>query len=147
VTVPVVRARPVVMGRIGWACAGLVLAVFVLVALLMRRDNAGAHFGPKDQVGTVVLGVLIAAAFWLLTRPRLIADERAVRIRSFAGSYRTVPWEVVRAVEFPSNVRFARLVLPGDETFAVYAVQRVDGERAVLVMRELRTLFAVTHPG
>jgi hypothetical protein len=145
-TSAVVRARPTVMGRIGWACAGFVMVVFVIVALLMRRDNAGAHFGPKDQIGTVVLGVLVAAGFWLLTRPRLEADENEVRLRSFAGNYRTVPWNLIASVEFPSNVRFARLVLPGDESFAIYAVQRIDGERAVQTMRELRALFSATHP-
>jgi hypothetical protein len=52
---------------------------------------------------------------------------------------------VVR-VEFPSNVRFARLVLPGEETLAVYAVQRLDRAYAVEAMRGLRRLFAETHP-
>ena len=65
-----------------------------------------------------------------------------MRLRSFAGNYRTVPWDVIVGVEFPSKVRFARLVLPGDESFAVYAVQRLDGERAVQTMRELRALHA-----
>jgi hypothetical protein len=50
------------------------------------------------------------------------------------------------AVEFPSNVRFARLVLPADETLALYAVQRMDREQAVQTMRGLRRLFAATHP-
>jgi hypothetical protein len=142
----VVRARPVIMSRIGWTCAGFVLIVFVIISLVMRRDSAGASFGPKDQVGTAVLGVLLAAGFWLLTRPRLEADTTSVRLRSFAGNYRTVPWEMIKAVEFPSNVRFARLVLPGDESFAIYAVQRLDGERAVQTMKALRELFASVRP-
>ena len=49
-------------------------------------------------------------------------------------------------MEFPSNVRFARLVLPGDETLALYAVQRTDRDHAVETMRGLRRLFAATHP-
>ena len=141
----VVRAKPIVLGRIGWSCAAAVVVIFVIIALVMRRDNAGASFGPKDQVGTVVLGLLIAAGFWLLTRPRLEADQTSVRLRSFAGNYRTVSWDVITAVEFPSKVRFARLVLPGDESFAVYAVQRLDGERAVQTMRALRALHASVH--
>jgi Bacterial PH domain len=52
---------------------------------------------------------------------------------------------MIVAVEFPSNVRFARLVLPADESFAVYAVQRLDGERAMQTMRELRALHAATR--
>ena len=46
------------------------------------------------------------------------------------------------AVEFPSKARFAWLVLPGDELIPLYAVQRGDGERSVLVMQKLRALFA-----
>ena len=42
--------------------------------------------------------------------------------------------------------RFARLVLPGDETLAVYAVQRLDKADAIEAMRGLRRLFAATHP-
>ncbi len=147
VTSTVVRARPVIMARIGWSLAAFSLVVFVIVALLMRRDNAGAHFGPKDQIGTVVLGLLVAAGFWLLTRPRLVADDASVRLRSFAGNYRTVPWEMILAVEFPSKVRFARLVLPADESFAIYAIQRLDGERAVQAMRALRALHASVQAG
>jgi hypothetical protein len=67
-------------------------------------------------------------------------------MRSYVGNYRTVPWSAVVAVQFPSNARFARLVLPGDEILALYAVQRADGEHAVEVMRDLRQLFAQTHP-
>ena len=50
-----------VMSRIGWSCAAFVVVVFVIISLVMRRDSAGASFGPKDQVGTAVLGLLIAA--------------------------------------------------------------------------------------
>ena len=53
------------------------------------------------------------------------------------------PW---CGVEFPSGARFARLVLPADEIFAIYAIQRMDGEYAVERMRALRALFAATHP-
>jgi hypothetical protein len=43
-------------------------------------------------------------------------------------------------VQFPDKLRFARLVLPGEETIALYAVQRFDRERSVAVMRDLRRL-------
>ena len=79
-------------------------------------------------------------------RPRLRADAKAVHLRGYIGNWRTIPWDAVVAVEFPSNVRFARLVLPGDETLALYAVQRADRERAVETMRRLRGLFAAAHP-
>lgn len=141
-----VRARPRIMSRVGYVSALVVFAVFVVVALLMKRDNAGAHFSIKDQIATVVIGVILGGMCLMLTRPRLHADSHAIRMRSFLGNWRTVPWDVVVRVEFPKNVRFARIVLPGEETLALYAVQRLDREQSVEVMRGLRALFAATHP-
>jgi hypothetical protein len=143
---PVVTAKPQTTALIANISAAVVLIVFVIVALLMRRDNAGAVFGYKDQIFTVVIGLVVASGLRMPARPRLRADTGAVHLRSYLGNYRTIPWDFVIAVEFPSSVRFARLVLPGDETLAIYAVQRLDGEYAVEKMRALRRLFAETHP-
>jgi hypothetical protein len=142
----VVTARPQRMSRVGYACAAFVFVTFVVIALVMKHANAGASFGDKDQIATVVIGVILGGLFIMLTRPALVADSEAVRLRSFLGGWRVVPWELVLRVEFPSNVRFARLVLPGDEALAIYAVQRMDRDRAVEAMRGLRRLFAATHP-
>jgi hypothetical protein len=142
----VLTARPQRMSRIGWLSSAVVLAVFVVVALLMKRDNAGASFGDKDQVATVVIGIILAGLCIMPTRPRLYADRQVIRLRAFLGGWRTIPWDVVLRVEFPGNVRFARLVLPGEETLAIYAVQRMDREYAVAAMRDLRRLYAATHP-
>jgi hypothetical protein len=79
------------------------------------------------------------------TYPRLIADEEAIRLRSFLGNYRVIPWDVVVDVRFPRKVRFAQVVLPGEETLAIYAIQRWDKQRAVQAMGELRALFAAVH--
>ncbi len=141
-----VSARPVLMTRIGYASAVSVFTIFLVIAFVMPHDNAGAHFGVKDQVGTAVLGVILGGLFLMLTRPRLHADRESVRLRSFLGGWRVVPWDLVVGVEFPSKVRFARIVLPGEETLAIYAVQRLDKDQAVDVMRRLRALFATTHP-
>jgi hypothetical protein len=146
VTDEAVTARPQVMARIGYTCAAVVFLVFVVIAVVMKRDNAGASFGDKDQIGTVVIGIILGGLFIMLTRPALRADHEAVRLRSFLGGWRVVPWDLVVRVEFPSNVRFARLVLPGEETLAIYAVQRLDRAYAVEVMRGLRRLHAQTHP-
>ena len=134
------------MARIGYASASAVFVIFIAIAIVMPHANAGAHFGVKDQVGTAVLGVILGGLFLMLTRPRLHADRESVRLRSFLGGWRVVPWDLVVGVEFPSKVRFARIVLPGEETLAIYAVQRLDKDQAVDVMRRLRALFATTHP-
>lgn len=141
-----VRARPIRLARVGYLAAALFVVLFVAIAIVQRSDNAGAYFASSDQVGTAVIGVILGALCLVLARPRLEADERAVRMRGFFGGWRTVPWDVVVRVEFPRKVRCARLVLPGEETFVLYAVQRADKDAAVEVMRRLRQLFAVTHP-
>ena len=66
--------------------------------------------------------------------------------KAFFGGWRHIDWDLVVAVEFPPKVRFARLVLPGDELIPLYAVQRGDAERSVQVMQQLRELFAASRP-
>jgi hypothetical protein len=142
----VVTSRPIKSARIANASAVVVFLVFVVIAVVMPHDNAGATFGWKDQIFTVVIGAIVAGGLRLPARPRLRADAEAVHMRSYVGNWRTVPWDAIVAVEFPNSVRFARLVLPADETLALYAVQRFDREHAIETMRGLRRLFAATHP-
>ena len=142
----IVKARPHLTATIAWAASAVVLVVFVVTAIVMRRYNAGASFGAKDQVGTVVVGIVVALLLVMPTYPRLIADEKEIRLRSFLGNYRVIPWDVVVDVRFPARLRFAQLVLPGEETLAIYAVQRWDKDRAVEAMDGLRALFMATHP-
>jgi hypothetical protein len=140
-----VTARPVRSARIAVVAAVMIVILFGVTAIVMPHANAGAHFGVKDQVGTAVIGLILAAAALLPIRPRLWADEHEVRTRAFLGAPRAIPWELITAVEFPERLRFARLVLPGGDTVALYAVQRFDRARSVAVMRGLRELFARTH--
>lgn len=145
-----VTARPRLTARIGYLGGIVILVVFVVVALLMKRDNAGAHFVSSDRIATVLIGIVLAGLCLMPSRPRLHADADAVRLRSFLGGWRVIPWSVIVRVEFPSKVRFARLVLPGGETLAIYAVQRWDRAHAVHAMRALRELAAAvgaTDPG
>ena len=146
VTDTVLDVRPVLMRRIGFVSAAVVFAVFGITALVMKHANAGAHFGVKDQLGTAVIGVILGGLLLMPTRPRMRADHDSIRLRAFLGGWRTVPWDVVVAIEFPAKVRFARVVLPGEETLAIYAIQRMDKEHAVDAMRRLRALFAEVHP-
>jgi hypothetical protein len=138
----VVLARPVKSARIAIAIAALVLIVFVIVALLLPDSTDGVQFTRADQVGVGGTGLLITLGVLSFVRPRLRADQSGVETRGFFGGYRHVDWDLVTAVEFPPRVRFARLVLPGDELIPLYAVQRGDRERSVAVMRQLRSLHA-----
>ena len=51
----------------------------------MKRDNAGAMFGNKDQIFTVVVGLVVAGGLRLPARPRMRADAEAVHLRSYLG--------------------------------------------------------------
>ena len=115
----VVEARPVLMSQrmYGYALAVVVFLTFLVVALVMRRANDGVPFTYKDQWGTAFVGFVLAGLCLMPTRPRLRADREAIRTRAFLGGWRTIPWEVVVRLDFPRNVRFARVVLParGDD--------------------------------
>jgi hypothetical protein len=142
----VVTSRPVKSSRIAIAVAIVIVVVFGVTALVMPHDNAGAHFFWKDQLGTAFIGLIIGGAALLPIRPRLRADIHGIQARAYLGAPRTIPWDVVTAVEFPRKLLFARVVLLADETLPLYAVQRMDKERAVEVMKGLRALFRATHP-
>jgi Bacterial PH domain len=142
-TRPVVTARPIRSARIAIVVAAAILALFTVAAIVLPHATGGARpMGWRDQLGLGLVGLVVAGVALLPTRPRLEADEHEVRARAYLGAPRTIPWQFVQAVEFPAKVRFARLVLPGDETVALYAVQRLDRDYAVEVMRQLRRLHA-----
>lgn len=141
-----VRARPVVIARWAVVSAVALVVLFVVIALTMTgSESAGAPFTSADQIATGVVGLFAAAGVLLLTRPRLLADRHGFRIKAWAGRYRYVPWELVVDVRFPAGVRYARVVLPGEEHLSLYSVHRWDGERAVTTMRQLRALQEVVR--
>ncbi|HEY0168195.1 MAG TPA: PH domain-containing protein [Jatrophihabitans sp.] len=142
---PLVTARPVRAAWISALAAFVVLLLFGFAAVILRDASAGVSFTTADQFGIAGTGLLAALGILSVTRPRVRADARGVDCRGFFGGYRHVDWDLVTRVEFPAKARFARLVLPGDELIALYAVQRGDGERSVEVMRGLRALLAASR--
>ncbi len=141
-----VRARPVRMRRLCAVLAALVVVVFAVIALLLRRVDTGAAFGTADQVSIFGLGVAVAAAVLALGRPTLEADERELRIRNVIGRH-VVPWTAVRAVLFRDNTPWATLELHDDDQVSLMAVQAADGERTVEVVRALRELLDRSRDG
>jgi hypothetical protein len=146
-TVADVDARPVVMTRIAIGLATVIFVTFTVTALLLPHDSGGAHVAATDPIAVFISGVILTLLALVPTRLRLHADADGVHLRSFFTSWHTIPWDVVLRVEFPSSVRFARLVLPAEETVPLFPVQRLDGARAVETMRQLRALHAAQHPG
>ncbi|MFN2495319.1 MAG: PH domain-containing protein [Pseudonocardiaceae bacterium] len=135
------EVRPRKARRVAVAAAVLLVAVFVVIAVLLRRTPTGVYFQVSDQVAMVVLGVLLAGAALLFARPRVRADADGVEVRNLLGS-RTMPWELVLQVSFPDGAPWARLELPDDEYIAVMAIQAADGRHAVAAIRALRAVHA-----
>jgi len=136
-----VVARPHRSARIATIAAAVVVVAFVICGLVLPDGTNGAHVNTADRFGLAGVGVIVALGILGATRPRLRANAGGLDVRPFFGGWRHVDWDLVLAVEFPSKVRFARLVLPGEELIPLYAVQRGDGERSVEVMQGLRALF------
>jgi uncharacterized membrane protein len=146
VGVTTVRCRPVRLRRLCTVLAAVVVVVFAVIALLLRRADTGAAFGTADQVSIFGLGLAVAAAVLVLGRPTLEADERELRIRNVIGRH-VVPWSAVRAVRFRDNTPWATLDLHDEEQVALMAVQAADGERTIQVVRALRELLERSRDG
>lgn len=133
--------RAVVLSVVG---AVVLLAVFVVVAVLLRNSPTGVYFRLADQVSMVLLGVLLAAAVLLLARPRVRADARGVEVRNTLGT-RRFDWADVQRVSFPDGASWARLDLPDYEYVPVLALQAADRGRTVEGITRLRALHAASR--
>jgi mannitol/fructose-specific phosphotransferase system IIA component len=140
-TAPMFEARPRKARRVAIAAAVLLIAVFSIVAVLLRQTPTGVYFQVSDQVAMVVLGVLLAGAALLFARPRVRAGDEGVEVRNVLTT-RTVPWELILRVSFPDGASWARLEIPDDEYITVMAIQAADGQHAVQAIRTLRAVHA-----
>lgn len=137
--VTVYQARPRKVRILSAVVAVIFVAVFTVVAILLRNTPTGVYFYLSDQIAMVCVGVLLAIGALMFGRPRVRADLTGVEVRNMLGS-RKYGWDEIEHVSFPESSAWARLELPDDEYVPVLAVQAIDGERAVVAMRELRRL-------
>jgi hypothetical protein len=139
---PPVSATPRTLRQLCAFAAVVVLAATAVVVITLPSSSTGVvRFAVVDQVALAGLGVILAAAVLTLGRPRMDADATGVRIQNVIG-VRTVPWSVVRAVRFERKSRWATLQLTNDDVIGLFAVQAIDGERAVQATNGLRALLA-----
>jgi hypothetical protein len=124
--------------------AVLLLAVFIVVAVLLRNSHTGVVFEPADQAAMIGIGILLAAGTMLFAMPRVRADATGVEVRNVLAT-RRFAWTDVLSVSFPDGASWARFELPDDEYFSVMAVQAVDRDRAVAAVRALRRLHRAAH--
>ncbi|KZB80761.1 PH domain-containing protein [Amycolatopsis regifaucium] len=126
--------------------AVILLATFVVVAVLLRGSDTGVIFQPSDQVAMIGIGVLLAAGTMLFAMARVKADADGIEVRNVLMTKRFA-WSEVLSVSFPDGASWARLELPDDEYYSVMAVQAVDRERAVAAVRALRRLHKAAWNG
>ena len=125
--------------------AGMVLAVFAVLAVLLPRGEAGGQvFALADQIAFFGIGMLLAWAVLQFTRVRVHADSNGLRIRNYVGE-KVLPWQVVAAVRMDEGSPWASLDLHDDDTVALMAVQANDGARAVDAVLALRRLLATSR--
>jgi len=133
------QARPRKVRVLASIGAVLFVAVFTVVAVLLRNTSTGVYFYLSDQIAMVGIGVILGCGALMFGRPRVRADLEGVEVRNMLGS-RRYAWSEIESVSFPDGSAWARLELPDDEYVPVMAVQAIDGEHAVTAMRELRHL-------
>ncbi|MET7395295.1 PH domain-containing protein [Dactylosporangium sp. NPDC005572] len=141
-----VTARPQRARIIAYVLAAVVVVVFTLIAFGLhgKTGDGPGYFQRGDQAAMIGLGLCAAAGILLMTRPRVVADARGVRVRNIIGSY-DLPWEVVRAVTFGRGTPWLTLDLEDDERIAVMAVQMADKDYAVQAARSLRALHTASR--
>jgi hypothetical protein len=122
------------------------LAVFVVVAVLLRNGDTGVRFQRSDQAAMVGIGILLAAGVMLFSIARVRADAEGIEVRNVLIT-RRFAWNEVLSVSFPDGASWARLELPDDEYHAVMAIQAVDRDRAVEAVRALRKLHRAATGG
>jgi hypothetical protein len=143
-TVLVVRPRRALI--VCSVLAVALLAVFVVVAALLRNGDTGVRFQRSDQAAMVGIGILLAAGVMLFSIARVRADAEGVEVRNVLIT-RRFAWSDVLSVSFPDGASWARLELPDDEYHAVMAIQAVDRDRAVEAVRALRKLHRAATGG
>lgn len=147
-TVPprVVTARPHKIIYYAAVFAALVLGSTITIGLRARTAENADSFRVIDQIGLVSVGVFAAAIIMAsVLRLRIRADERGLQIRNLVGE-RFFPWDVVERVAFPPGAHWARVVLPGDDTYPVLAVQAMDTYRAVAILKQIRAIHQHHRP-
>ncbi len=139
-----IEIKPYRTPMFAYGVAVILVVVHVGVGALLKMGSTGVYFQTSDQVAMGLLGVILAGAVLMFTRPRLRVGAQGLAVRNLV-SYRIIPWPDVVDVSFPQGARWARIDLPGDEYIPVMAIQAIDKGRAVDAMDQLRTLTDKYH--
>ena len=133
------QVRPRKITILATVAAAVVVGVSILAGVLLKDVDEGVSFRTTDQIGTIGIGVVLAAAIMTTTRPRLRATEAGLWVRNMLGD-RFFAWTMVIRVAYPPNAPWAQLQLPDDEIHPVMAIQSLDRGRAVRALEQVRRL-------
>lgn len=139
----IVRPRKVKL--VAWSLAVMITVVFIGLGLALGVEDTGVYFRPIDQVSVALIGLLMAMALLMFTRPRLRAGAEGVAVRNLFGE-KYVDWDLVHELSFPEGAAWARLEMPDEEYSAVLAVQIYDKMHAVNAVRDFRAIQAKYSP-
>ncbi|WP_445170100.1 PH domain-containing protein [Mycolicibacterium sp. Dal123E01] len=137
--------RPRLTPYVAYVVAFVIATAGIVVGFLLKIRYTGATIQPADQVSMGVLGVILAAAVLLLATPRIRLGPAGIGVRNLLTE-RVVPWPEVVDVSFPQGARWARVDLADYEYVPVFAIQSIDGERAVVAMDTLRAQLVKYRP-
>lgn len=135
------EVRPRRAVRTAWIVAVLIAAAFLVGGIWLRSGSTGVNFRVADQIAMIGIGLLIACAVLMLTRPRVRVGPRGVTVRNVLGD-NEFPWDTVRGVTFPDRKSWARLELINDDYVPLLAIRSNDKAHAAAAMDKLRELGA-----
>lgn len=145
-TQPVLEVTPRKIKIYAWSFAVVLVLGHAFVAWLLKAGgDSGLTFRLSDQIGMVVIGLILAGGALLFARPRLRLGPDGVAVRNLLGE-NTYPWDIIEGFSFPEGAQFAHLELPQDEFVAIWAIQARDGELAVQSLNRVREVAAAYRP-
>ncbi len=119
---------------------GLAVLVLLLTAVLVvALPSIAPEYGPGDQAGIALLGLVITWFCWRQASVSARPDESGLTVRNLVLS-RRLDWAEIVSVRFGDGRPWVQLDLADGDTLAVMGIQRADGARADAEARRLATL-------
>lgn len=118
----------------------VVIAVHLGMSLVVDKGSTGLALSSADKWAFLGVGIVLAIlALLAFLRPRVRANEDGVQVRNIIGT-RFYPWTVIYGLRFPKGSRMALLELPDFEYVPLWAIQSMDGVRAIKAVEDFRRL-------
>jgi hypothetical protein len=107
--------------------AGLSVALFAVIAMLLPGPAEGGIWRTGDRIFFAGCGVAIAALLWRYATIKAVPTRRNLKIRNLILT-REVTWDAIISIQFSGGDPWVTLDLDDTDTVAVMAIQKADGE-------------------